>query len=71
VAAAAGRPGYEVLQYQYSYLRAACSPLLKGSDVSQDKLDTAEFGAEVPMIPLVGSPWRRNWTRAWTRWTWS
>jgi aryl-alcohol dehydrogenase-like predicted oxidoreductase len=50
LAAAAGRPGYEVLQYQHSYLRAeprltmvAYAPLMRGGYVRPDRLDTAEF----------------------------
>src|ERR1700733_4627592 len=54
LAAAAGLPGYEVLQYQYSYLRprtdlpGLLSPGglpggLRGGYVRQDKLDAAEF----------------------------
>ena len=45
IAAAAGLPGYEVLQYEHSYLRAepgltlvAYSPLLKGAYVRPDRL---------------------------------
>ncbi len=28
------------------------------------------IGAEVPMIRWSVPPRERNWTRAWTRWTW-